>query len=91
LKSRSIAALVIIPRNFSGAFFTMVNNTTQTAFTAAVGQQAIASAGTGSLGVGGAVLGTNVVLAVHGNVTSALQIHRDAGNLNFYFINALNL
>ncbi|MGB9370816.1 MAG: ABC transporter permease [Halobacteriota archaeon] len=43
LRSRSIDTLIVIPKNFSGAFTSMVNNSARTAITSQVGAQAIAS------------------------------------------------
>jgi ABC-2 type transport system permease protein len=83
LKSRSIDALVIIPQNFSGAFVTMVNNSTRTVITSSVGLQAIAPAGNRSPGGVATVPGANVILPEAGNVTSALQIQGDTGYVNF--------
>ncbi len=46
LRTRSIDALIVIPKNFSSAFTSMVNDLTRTAITSQVGAQAIAG-GTG--------------------------------------------
>ncbi|MGZ4904676.1 MAG: ABC transporter permease, partial [Halobacteriota archaeon] len=43
LKSRNIDALIVVPKNFSSALVTMVNNSARTAITSSVGQQAIAN------------------------------------------------
>ena len=43
LRTRSIDALIVIPKNFSGAFTSMVNDSARTAITSKVGAQAIAS------------------------------------------------
>ena len=48
LKSRSIDALIIIPQNFSAGLASEVNNSTRTAITSSVGQQAIAIAANSS-------------------------------------------
>ena len=87
LKSRSIDALVIIPKNFSSAFATMVNNSSRSAITSSVGQQAIsnsASLASGNPGLGQASLsGANVNLPKAGNVSSFLSIEGDSGYVNF--------
>src|SRR5659263_775403 len=44
LKSRNIDAIITIPKNFSAAFVTMVNNSTRIAIESSVGQQQLASA-----------------------------------------------
>jgi len=43
LRSRSIEALIVIPKNFSAAFTSMVNDSARTAITSKVGAQALAS------------------------------------------------
>jgi ABC-2 type transport system permease protein len=83
LKSRSIDALIIIPKNFSAAFATMVNNSTRTAISSSVGQQAIANADNASHGAEVTVLGANVVLPTAGNTTAALLVKGDGGFFNF--------
>ena len=75
IKSRDIDALIIIPENFSSAIATMVNNSTRTAITSSVGQQAII----GQAGVPTA----NVNLPRAGNVSSTLFIQGDTSNINF--------
>lgn len=82
LEGRSIDALIIIPKNFSTAFATMVNNSTRTVITSSVGQQALSTGGNASLGAGATVCGANVVLPKAGNVTPALQIQGDTGYVN---------
>lgn len=87
LKSRGIDALIIIPKNFSSAFATMVNNSTRTAITSSVGQQTIdnsASLASGNPGRSQAGLaGANVNLPKAGNVSSTLLIQGDTSNINF--------
>lgn len=89
LEGRSIDALIIIPKNFSTAFATMVNNSTRTVITSSVGQQALSTGGNASLGAGATVCGANVVLPKAGNVTPALQIQGDTGYVNFATSEAL--
>ncbi|MGZ7193865.1 MAG: ABC transporter permease [Halobacteriota archaeon] len=93
LKSRGIDALIIIPKNFSSAFAAMVNNSTRTAISSAIGQQSIANAGTVASGTNvsaagvntgpAALPGTNVILPKAGNVSSSIFIQGDAGYMNF--------
>jgi ABC-2 type transport system permease protein len=87
LRSRSTDALIIIPKNFSSAFVSMVNNSTRTAITSSVGQQAIANAANSSafnsLNPVTATAGANVTLPAAGNVSSALIIEGDSGYVNF--------
>jgi ABC-2 type transport system permease protein len=93
LKSRGIDALIIIPQNFSGAFATIVNNSTLTAITSSFGQQAIANsstpasniaAGNGGLSpVAATVPGASVTLPTAGNASSWLTIEGDSGYINF--------
>ncbi|MFZ0010288.1 MAG: ABC transporter permease [Halobacteriota archaeon] len=83
LKSRGIDALIIIPKNFSSAFATMVNNSTRTAIASSVGQQAIATAGNASLGIGATVPGANVTLPTAGNTTTTLLVQGDSAYFNF--------
>jgi ABC-2 type transport system permease protein len=93
LKSRGIDALIIIPENFSGAFASMVNNSTINAITSSVGQQAIANSTTlatnntvGNAGlspVAVTVPGANVTLPPAGNTSSWLTIQGDSGYINF--------
>jgi ABC-2 type transport system permease protein len=83
LKSRGIDALIIIPKNFSSAFVTMVNNSTRTAIASSVGQQAIATAGNASLGIGATVPGANVTLPTAGNTTTTLLVEGDSAYFNF--------
>ncbi len=87
LASRGIDALIIIPKNFSSAIATMVNNSTRTAITSSVGQRAIAnsaSPASGNPGAGQAGLaGANVNLPKAGNVSSTLLIQGDTSNINF--------
>ncbi|MGZ4917670.1 MAG: ABC transporter permease [Halobacteriota archaeon] len=78
LVSRNLDALIIIPKNFSSAFATMVNNSTRTAITSSIGQQAIANSG--SLASGNAA---SVNLPKAGNVSSTLLIQGDTSNINF--------
>ena len=98
IKSRGIDALIIIPKNFSSAFATMVNNSTRAVITSSVGRQTIAnsnlasSVAAGSTGVGSAGVGTpasSVTLPEAGNVTSTLLIQGDSGYVNFATTNAL--
>jgi ABC-2 type transport system permease protein len=88
LKSRSIDALIIIPQNFSGALAAMANNSTRTAITSSIGQQAIASAAnTSALNPLNPVIaqapGANVTLPKAGNVSSMLTVEGDSGYINF--------
>ena len=76
LKSRNIDAIIIIPKNFSSAFVTMVNNSTRTAIESSVGQQAIAN--------GGFSPGANVTLPTAGNTTTTLLVEGDSGYFNFF-------
>ncbi|MFZ0011941.1 MAG: ABC transporter permease [Halobacteriota archaeon] len=78
LRSRSIDALIVIPKNFSGAFTSMVNDSARNAITSEVGAQAIAS-GT----VGQNQLPKNVTLPEASNVTSMLSVQGDASYINF--------
>ena len=97
LKSRDIDALIIIPKNFSSAFATMVNNSTRTAITSSVGQQTIdnsaslasgsAASSTGS--AQGSLSVSGVTLPKAGNATSMLFIRGDAGYMNHAITNAL--
>lgn len=77
LKSRSIDALVIIPKNFSAGIATMVNNSTRAAITSSLGQQVLAGAGNAP----GA--GASAVLPQVGNATSQLIVEGDSGYINF--------
>jgi ABC-2 type transport system permease protein len=83
LKSRGIDALIIIPKNFSSAFATMVNNSTRTAIASSVGQQAITTAGNASPGIGATVPGANVTLPTAGNTTTTLLVEGDSAYFNF--------
>jgi ABC-2 type transport system permease protein len=87
LRSRSIDALVIIPKNFSSAFVSVVNNSTRTAISSSIGQQAIANAANtsafNSLNPVTTAPGANVTLPAAGNVSSALTIEGDSGYVNF--------
>jgi ABC-2 type transport system permease protein len=83
LESRSIDAVVIIPSNFSAAFATMVNDSTRTAISASVGQQAIGNTSNASLGAGAVVPRANVVLPTPGNTSTALGVKGDANNYGF--------
>ena len=87
LQSRGIDALIIIPSNFSAAFTTMVNNSTRTAISSSVGQQAIGTtrnAGlNASLGAGATVPQANVVLPAAGNTTTTLVVQGDASFFSF--------
>jgi ABC-2 type transport system permease protein len=76
LRSRSIDELIVIPKNFSGAFISMVNDSARNAITSEVGAQAIAS-GT----VGQNQLQKNVPEA--SNVTATLSVQGDASYINF--------
>jgi ABC-2 type transport system permease protein len=82
LKSRSIDALVIIPKNFSAGIATMVNNSTRAAITSSLGQ-ALVSVGNGSLGAGTASVEANVVLPQAGSTSSLLIVEGDSGYVNF--------
>lgn len=84
LTSRSIDALIIIPKNFSSAFASMVNDSTRTAIASSAGQQPITAAGNTSLGVGGTVPGGNVALPTAGNTTTTLLIKGDTNHFNFF-------
>jgi len=83
LKSRNIDALIIIPRNFSAAFATMVNNSTRTVLLSSVGQQAIANNPNAGLGGGATVPQANVALPTAGNTSTALVVEGDASYLGF--------
>jgi ABC-2 type transport system permease protein len=90
LKSRSIDALIIIPKNFSLAFNTMLNNSTRTAISSSVGQQALANTGANAAantaalaGSSASTPGANVKLPAVGNVSSSLQLEGDAGYTNY--------
>jgi ABC-2 type transport system permease protein len=76
LRSRSIDELIVIPKNFSGAFISMVNDSVRNAITSEAGAQAIAS-GT----VGQNQLSKNVPEA--SNVTATLSVQGDASYINF--------
>ncbi len=80
LKSRNIDALIIIPKNFSSAFATMVNNSTRIAITSSIGQQTLAnSARNQAPPVSAAMLS----LPKEGNASSFLAVEGDAGYINF--------
>ncbi|MGZ4906990.1 MAG: ABC transporter permease [Halobacteriota archaeon] len=80
LKSRNLDALIVIPKNFSGAFAAMVNNSTRMAITSSVGQQAIdSSARKGTPAVSAA----KVSLPKEGNASSFLIVEGDEGYINF--------
>jgi len=85
LKSRSIDALIIIPQNFSAGLAAEVNNSTRTAITSSVGEQAIANAANSSTTFNPAatIPGASVSLPAAGNVSSALTIEGDSGYINF--------
>jgi ABC-2 type transport system permease protein len=83
LQSRGIDALIIIPSNFSAAFVTMVNNSTRTAISSSVGQQAIANPSNASLGAGATVPGAGVTLPIAGNTTTALVVEGDGSFAGF--------
>ena len=85
LKSRSIDALIIIPQNFSAGLASEVNNSTRTAITSSVGQQAIANAANSSTALNPVTTtpGASVTLPAAGNVSSALTIEGDSGYMNF--------
>ncbi|MGB9370463.1 MAG: ABC transporter permease [Halobacteriota archaeon] len=85
LKSRSVDALIIIPQNFSAGLASQVNNSTRTAITSSVGQQAIATAANSSTALNPVTTapGTSVTLPAAGNVSSALIIEGDSGYINF--------
>jgi ABC-2 type transport system permease protein len=90
LKSRSIDALIIIPKNFSLAFNTMLNNSTRTAISSSVGQQSLANTGANAAantaalaGSSASTPGANVKLPAVGNVSSSLQLEGDAGYTNY--------
>ncbi|MGZ4913291.1 MAG: ABC transporter permease [Halobacteriota archaeon] len=88
LKSRSIDALIVIPKNFSSAFVTMANNSSRSAITSSIGQQTISNSGSlssgSSAGLGQASLaGANVNLPKAGNVSSFLTVEGDSGYINF--------
>jgi ABC-2 type transport system permease protein len=93
LASRSIDALITIPQNFSSAFVSMVNNSTRTAITSSIGQQALATAanssGSNSLNPVTTTPGASGTLPAAGNVTSALIIEGDSGYANFASAQAL--
>ena len=73
LRTRSIDALIVIPKNFSLAFTSMVNDSARSAITSQVGAQAIA----------GTALPKNVTLPKASNVTAALSVEGDSGYVNF--------
>ncbi|HYB58973.1 MAG TPA: ABC transporter permease [Candidatus Acidoferrales bacterium] len=77
LKSRSVDAVVIMPKNFSAGITTMVNNSTRAAITSSIGQQVLAGAGNGP----GA--GASAVLPQPGNASSQLVVEGDSGYVNF--------
>lgn len=83
LKSRSIDALIIIPRNFSSAFVSMVNDSTRMAIAASVGLQAIASASNASPSFETSVPGANVAPSVARNTTTTLIVQGDSSFPNF--------
>ena len=85
LKSRSIDALIVIPQNFSAGLASEVNNSTRTAITSSVGQQAIANAANSSTALNPVTTtpGASVTLPAAGNVSSALTIEGDSGYMNF--------
>lgn len=85
LKSRSIDAPIIIPQNFSAGLASEVNNSTRTAITSSVGQQAIANAANSSTALNPVttIPGASVTLPAAGNVSSALTIEGDSGYINF--------
>jgi ABC-2 type transport system permease protein len=99
LNSRDIDALIIIPKNFSSGFATMVNNSVRTAITSSVGQQTIANSsslassvagsnrGVGS--AGGILPGASVTLPESGNTSSALFIRGDSSYMNYATTSAL--
>jgi ABC-2 type transport system permease protein len=78
LKSRSIDALVIIPKNFSAGIATMVNNSTRAAITSSLGQQVLSGAANANPGAGGAA-----ALPQAGNASSQLIVEGDSGYVNF--------
>ena len=80
LKSRDIDALIIIPKNFSSAFATMVNNSTRLAITSSVGQQTIDSSARNQAP---AVSAARISLPKEGNASSFLAVEGDAGYINF--------
>ena len=84
LKSGGIDAVFIIPKNFSLALTTMVNNSTRTAITSSVGQKTIATAGNASSGFGAATPGASVALPKAGNTTATILAHGDGSSLNFF-------
>jgi ABC-2 type transport system permease protein len=98
LKSRNIDAIITIPKNFSAAFVTMVNNSTRIAIESSVGQQQLASASnltpvfdpvTGTFvtpsptAASSVLIPANVTLPAAGNTTSSLIIQGDAGYMNY--------
>ncbi|MGZ7190387.1 MAG: ABC transporter permease, partial [Halobacteriota archaeon] len=91
LESRSIDALVVIPKDFSRGFTTMVNDSSRIAITSSVGQQAIANSGSlasnnaaSSAALGQAsVPGASVNLPNAGNVSSSLVIEGDSAYINY--------
>jgi ABC-2 type transport system permease protein len=82
LKSRNIDAVITIPKNFSGAFVTMVNNSTRIAIESSVGQQELASA-SNPTAASSVLIPANVTLPAAGNTTSSLIIQGDAGYMNY--------
>jgi ABC-2 type transport system permease protein len=83
LRSRSIDALIVIPKNFSRAFASTVNDSARTAIKSEVGGQAITTAGNASLGIGATVPGANFTPPEASNVTSTLSIEGGSGYMNF--------
>jgi len=83
LRTRSIDALIVIPKNFSGAFTSMVNDSARTAITSKVGAQAIATGTPVSTYPTGTALPKNVTLPKASNVTSVLSVQGDSGYVNF--------
>jgi ABC-2 type transport system permease protein len=79
LRTRDIDALIVIPKNFSLAFTSMVNDSVRSAITSQVGAQAIA----------GTVLPKNVTLPKASNVTAAFSVEGDSGYVNFATAKAL--
>ena len=72
LLSKSIDALIVIPKNFSLAFTSMANDSTRSAIKSEVGAQVIASG----------ALPKNVTLPQASNVTSALSVQGDPSDVN---------
>jgi ABC-2 type transport system permease protein len=83
LIGRGIDALIIIPRNFSAAFASTLNDTTRMAISSSVGQQAIANARNASLGAGANASRANVTLPTAGNTTATLVVKGDGTYSNF--------